>query len=630
MKNLLERKGIACLLSFVLMLNVTYAQQIITIGQGNIRNASVTSSTQDNTGIRTLQQSGYLPNYSSASRFLSQATLGTNLPLIQNVASVGVEKWLDTQLNMPHSFSVETYLRNMHQSIADSLNRTNPTPPYTVNNVSLDDWHFDVAWFQGAMTSPDLLRWRVALALSEIFVISRISDFNPNPYALANYYDVLLENSFGNYRTLLEKITYHASMGTYLTFLNNHATDIADGRQIYPDENYAREIMQLFSIGLYELNPDGTERKDANNKSIPTYTNNDIAGLAKVFTGLSWGDSRYLGDNSKNYWSYTLRMKFFPIDSSDAKKNTWKTNPRIVNGHEPGSKTFLGNTIPNRPVIQGEQDIQDALNIIFNHPNVAPFISRRLIQRLITSNPSSGYIGRVAAVFNNNGSGVRGDLKAVVKAILLDPEARDCAAENNPSFGMLREPFVRYMNLLRGVPLTTTGGVYRNVMNRVYDRTEQRPLNANTVFNFFMPDYSPDGELKDAGKVAPEFQLLNSQTLTGYVNALNDWLINDDPTDFYYLFSGEKYKTDQDPKFNLAADNTLVRNDKLPQFLDKYNLILAHGKLSAKTLEIIRKAVSSMPYSEDANGVPNSTDAFRRARIALILIMSSPDYLINR
>ncbi len=621
------------LLVLLLCVYSSYAigQQRITFGMGNARNVTVTSSSTNTSGQQTLSSSGFLPNQSAASRFLSQATFGSTTAEIQKVANQGIEKWLDDQVALPNSFRLQPYVQNLHQSIVDSLNIKNNTTTNNLNNVFLSSWHFDIAWFQGSMTTPDLLRWRTAFALSEFFVASRVSAFSDNPYALASYYDVLMDNSFGNYRTLLEKVTYHPAMGSYLTYLNNHATDAA--KQIYPDENYAREVMQLFSIGLYKLNIDGTEMKDANNKSIPTYNNDDIAALAKVFTGLSWGDVTYLGDRQKNYWSYTLRMKFFGLDSSDAKRNTWKTNPRIVDGHERGAKTFLGSTIdPNatRTAMQGEADIQEAIDIIFNHPNVGPFLSRRLIQRFVTSNPSPAYIQRIASIFNNNGSGVRGDLKAVVKAILLDPDARNCGGDDTETFGMLREPFVRYMNLVKGLNLEATGGIYRNVMVKVYEKTEQRPLSANSVFNFFSPDYMPNGPLKDAGKVGPEFQLLGSQNLTGYFNALNDWLVGDDPTDYYGLFNNETYKPNQDPRFNTVLDYALTRNDKIPQLLDKYNLILANGRLSTKTLTLITQAIRSMPYVQDANGVPRVDEAYRRVRLAIFLIMTSPDYLINK
>lgn len=621
---------ISLLFFFCFLFSFSQAQLTVKFGQGNVSNVSVTASSQSSTAaIGTLSQAGYLPNAASASRFLLRATLGHNLSRIQDVTNAGVEKWLDTQLALPNSFHIQNYLAQIHQMVVDSLNAKNPGNTYTLANVFLGDVPFDISWFQGAMTSPDLVRWRVALALSEIFVVSRISGFGENPYALANYYDMLLENSLGNYRTLLDKITYHPAMGTYLTFLNNHATDTTG--KVYPDENYARELMQLFSIGLYKLNLDGTEMRDANNKLIPTYSNSDITGLAKVFTGLSWGDSRYLGDTEKNSWSYTLPLKFFPIDSSDAKINPWKTNPRIVNGHEPGTKTFLGSTIIDRPVAQGQLDIQDALNIIFNHPNVGPFIARRLIQRLVTSNPSPGYIQRVATVFNNNGSGVRGDMKSVVRAVLLDSEASDCGSDQtNPTTGALREPFLRYMNLMRGLPLTTQGGVYRNVMVDLYNRIEQKPLNSPSVFNFFQPDFQPDGELKTLGKFAPEFQIVNSQTITGYVNALYTWLINNNPGEYWSHFEGETYKPDQDVKFNLTADYAFTSNDKISQLLDKYNLLFTGGKLSIKTLDRIRSMVIKVPYREEANGAPNTDLASRRVYLLLILLLSSPDYLIYR
>lgn len=619
------------LLSFVANISLLKAQQNVTFGLGNVKNVTVSASSNDVSGIKTLQTSGFLPNQNAASRFLSQATLGKNILQIQNVTTIGIESWVNTQLNLPNSFNIQSYVLGIHQSIVDSLLRNVPSGGYTLANTNVSDWHFDIAWFQGSMTSPDVLRWRVGLALSEIFVTSRNSSFKNNPYALSNYYDMLMNNAFGNYRTLLDNMTYHPAMGEFLTFLNNHATDITDGRQVYPDENYAREIMQLFSIGLYKLNIDGTEQKDASNKSIPTYDNNDIVGLAKVFTGLSWGDGQYLGDGSKDYWSYTKRMKFFGIDSSDAKRNTWKTNPRIVNGHEPGGKFFLGQTIPTRPVLQGELDIQEALNVIYNHQNVGPFLSRRLIQRLVTSNPSPAYIQRVATIFNNNGSGVRGDLKAVIRAILLDPEARDNNVDENGNYaGMLREPFVRYMNLMKGLKLTTTGGIYRNVMYDIYDKLEQIPMASNTVFNFFQPDYQPDGDLKNAGKYAPEFQLLNSQTLTNYFNGLNEWLIKDNPTSFWSYFTSEKFKSDQRARFDLKSDNILTKNIRLTELLDKYNMILAHGRLSDNSIISIKTVLLGIPLREDSSGVPNENDSYLRIRMAIYLIMSSPDYLINR
>jgi uncharacterized protein (DUF1800 family) len=608
----------ACLMIFSAL-----AQSVETFGLGNTRNVNVTASSNASKGINTLLVDGYLPNYNAASRFLSQATLGTTFPDIQLVVNQGLEKWVDDQQNLANSFGIESYLRYLALGVADSLNLANPPPAtlYTVENLNLSDWYFDIAWFQGSMTAPDKLRWRVALALSEIFVTSRESAFDGNPYALASYYDLLLDQSFGNYRALLDSITYHPTMAVYLTFMNNHAQGIVSGNLVFPDENYAREIMQLFSIGLFELNQDGTEKKDVEGNSIPTYDNNDIAGLAKVFTGLSWQDALYIGDGENSEQDYTKRLKFFPYDT---RRST------VIDAHQAGGKTFLGTTIgQGRTVEEGELDIQDALDVIYNHPNVGPFISRRLIQRLITSNPSKEYIGRVSAIFNDNGSGVRGDLGAVVKAILLDPEARLIPEKPESFAGKLREPFITYMNLVHGLGLTSSVDVFRNRMDEVYNQMEQRPMESPSVFNFFQPDYIPDGELKEAGKYGPEFQKLNSITLTGYLNSLSEWLIDNDPIDYASYFSGETYKSELEPRFDFTADYGLTSDMNVPVLLDKYNLILAHGALDKPSLDEIAYVIRHMPFTY-SNGLPRESDQLFRIRMALYLIMASPDYLINR
>ena len=213
-----------------------------------------------------------MPNPKASSRFLSQATLGPKLSEIQALQNQGIESWLNEQLAMNSSFNLQSYVQSLHQNMVDSLNLQNPTGNYTLNNVFINDWAFDVAWFQANMHANDRLRWKVSLALSEIFVTSRISAFDGNPYALASYYDLLNKNAFGNYRALIDSITYHPAMAVYLTYINNHATDTTDGKHVYPDENYAREIMQLFTIGLYELNIDGTRKKDAQGSQSPSIT----------------------------------------------------------------------------------------------------------------------------------------------------------------------------------------------------------------------------------------------------------------------------------------------------------------------------------------------------------------------
>ena len=586
------------------------------IGQGEYEGVSVNASSQDGTGEHTLMASGYLPNLNAASRFLTQAGFGGTYDEIVALTERSIENWMDEQISTPSSWRLQDYIYNLHQLKVDSLNHYFPDSedfPFSIENTRLDDWYFDIAWFQYAMTSNDELRQRVALALSEIFVISREgSDFGRNPYALADYYDLLTSHAFGNYRALLDSITYHPAMGVYLTSMNNPATDTMFGDKIFPDQNYAREIMQLFSIGLFELNTDGTEKKDAQNNSIPTYDNDDIEGLSAVFTGLSWGDMDYFGADPGDYFSYTVPMQFFAFKT---KKN------RVVPAHEPGPKTFLGLTIPDRDIyIYGEQDIQDALDHIASHDNVGPFLSRRLIQRLVTSNPSHEYIGRVAAIFNDNGSGVRGDLGAVVRAVLLDREARDCGNATDPSFGMLREPFLRYMHLLRAMNLTAPGGVYRNRMRRIYNELEQKPLYARTVFNFFQPDFQPSGAIMENGLYAPEFQLTNSLTLVNYYNLYN-YYINEhrDVIDYTSYFSDEFYKKDERPKLDYTFLETMTEDGQVPFLVDHLNVILAHGNMSAHTVNVITNAI--IDYDEDPD---------EKAKMAVFLVSVSPDYLINR
>lgn len=634
------KNNLLCVI-LLLCFQVSFAQNTKIFGKGNIKGVSVSASSNAPNGIKTLMSTGYMPNPKASSRFLSQATLGPKLSEIQALQNQGIEPWLDQQFAMSPGFNLQNYVQNMHQSIVDSMNLQNPAGNYTLNNVFIDDWVFDVAWFQANMVAQDRLRWRTSLALSQIFVTSRISAFDDNPYALASYYDMLNKNAFGNYRSLIDSITYHPAMAVYLTYMNNHATDTLaisasnpTKKQVFPDENYAREILQLFSIGLFELNNNGTEKKDANGKSIPTYDNDDIGNLAKVFTGLSWSHSRYLGDNNNvNRSSYTKPLKFFPKDSSD-KYVRWWANPstwRIVDGHETGVKTFLNQTVPSRPVADGKLDIRDALDIIFNHPNVGPFMARRLIQHLVSSNPTPEFIDRVASVFNNNGSGVRGDLKAVVRAILLDPEARDCCAEKeNVSYGHLREPFLRYMNLINGLELKNQGGIYRNVMVDLYDRIEQKPMYSPSVFNFYQPGYVPDGPLQAAGKVGPEFQTLNSLSFANYMNALHKWIVSNDPVEYWGIFSGETYKTDQEPNFNIAADYVLAKDNRIREFLDKYNLVLAQGRIKPENMSIIQNVLLNMPMTYDVNGVPDPTLADIRLRMGIFLIMIAPDYLINK
>ena len=419
-----------CLFSFPFFNLLAQQPDPVILGSGNTNNINVTTSDNGSggDGLETLNGAGFLPNETAASRFLSQATLGADLETIQATAQMSFAQWIDEQFNMQPSFNLCDFTRDITIMALDSSFSMGGDP----NDIEVQRWYWHSAWWQYTMESPDVLRNRVALALSEIFVISELPTLDDVPLALPNYYDMLLEHSFGNYRDLLEDVTLHPAMGLYLTHVNNPKADSSLNR--FPDENYAREIMQLFSIGLYELNVDGTRKLDANDNFIPTYDHDDIANFAKVFTGLTYPDAIVFGQNPQSELSFLQPMKMV---------NTW---------HEGGEKTLLnGFVVPDRSPKDGMADIQDALDNLYNHPNVGPFIAYRLIQRLIRSNPSTEYVGRVASKFNDNGQGVRGDMKAVIKAILLDEEARDCAMAEDPFDGMLREPMVRYTQICPGV-----------------------------------------------------------------------------------------------------------------------------------------------------------------------------------
>ena len=451
------------------------------------------------------------------------------------------------------------------------------------------------------MTQPDLLRNRIALALSEILVISEFSQLDDFPLALANYYDMLLRNSFGNYRDLLEEVTYLPAMGVYLTHVNNPRSEPSLNR--FPDENYAREIMQLFSIGLYELNIDGTRKLDTNGEPIPTYDNDDISELAKVFTGMTYGDNFIFGQDPLSEASFLEPMQMLDY---------W---------HEPGPKNFLTASIPDRNPVDGAADVDDALDYLFNHPNVGPFLARFMIQRLVKSNPSGAYIERVATAFNDNGQGVRGDMKAFIKAILLDAEARDCALINDPYNGMLREPMVRYTQLCRAFNAFSEEGTFRNYMGRFYDLTNQRPLGAATVFNFFQPNYQPLGAVQSHNLVAPEFQIVNSVSILGYANELHDWIMDvNEVMEYRNLFVDEDYMAHKTVNLDLTDELAMGTDAQLNTLLERLNLILCAGQMSAETRTTIYNTITQLPESQD----------YIRVRLAIFLTMISPDYLIQR
>lgn len=590
---------LTCLLAILPFYLISQNNPLV-IGAGQLSGVTVTSSSSTNASSdeNTLSDNGFLPNLTATSRFLGQATLGANYETIVAVADKGEENWLDEQMELPISFTIEDLVKDYTLWAADSIFTRGGD--VTRIEPQLRYWHF--AWWQYVMTTQDLLRSRVALALSEIFVISELPQLRNTPLALANYYDMLMRNTFGNFRQLIEDVTFHPAMGVYLTHMNNPKADPTINR--FPDENYAREIMQLFTIGLFELNPDGSQKLDGNGIPIPTYGDEEIQEFAKVFTGLTWGDNFVFGRNPTREESYTQPMQMF---------NFW---------HEPGEKQLLNNVvIPNRNPVDGLADISDGLDNLVNHPNVGPFIGRLLIQRLVKSNPSPDYISRVTAVFNDNGQGVRGDMKAVIKAILLDPEARNCPNPDDAFGGMLREPMVRYTHAARAFNAASEEGTYRNRMDDFYNLTFQRPLGAPSVFNFFVPYYQPIGSIEENNLVAPEFQITNSVSIMGYGNELHDWVMRDyDVMQYSSIYNGEQSNNSKRVNLDLSHEIQLGEEGKIDELVERLDLVLCHGQMTSKTKGLIKKAITDIPENR----------ANLRGRTAIFLTMISPDYLILR
>ncbi|QKQ25163.1 DUF1800 domain-containing protein [Candidatus Reidiella endopervernicosa] len=389
----------------------------------------------------------------AAVRFLSQSSFGATEEAVDEVIDYGIEGWIDAQIAMtspysdtvtgaiatPNAITTKSHLERtieIAQMVQQDHDWYDDPDIFNSDGHWLMEYYQLAAWWEHSLKGDDQLRQRVAYALSQIFVVSTAEmPLDDRAESLANYYDILAEHAFGNFRDLMGAVSRSATMGIYLSHQGNEKENPAT--QTRPDENFARELMQLFTIGLYELNVDGTPRLSSGNL-IPTYSQEDIVELAKVMTGWDLQLNSYYGRNSANSGDYTLPMEF-----TDAY-------------HEYSAKTVLGETIPAN--LSGSDDLDAALDIIFAHANVAPFISRQLIQRLVTSNPSSAYIGRVAAVFNDNGSGVKGDLGAVVKAILMDDEARSASYISQPSFGKPREPVLAFSAMLRLLDISPLDG----------------------------------------------------------------------------------------------------------------------------------------------------------------------------
>ena len=430
-----------------------------------------------------------------AARFLTQASFGPSADGNELVLKLGYGAWIDRQFGLP-----ATSHRAYWEAADAAIKNIDPLKSAGQDQV----WE---SFWKQASTGNDQLRQRLAFALSQIFVISAVDgNVGNQPRAMAAWLDMLGEKGFGTYRELLESVSMHPMMGLYLTSLHNQKADNS-GR--VPDENYAREVMQLFSIGVAKLNPNGTPVL-VNGNTVDTYGPADITGMARVFTGWSFACGAI--DNGCFYNGSTGG-----VSDPDRYFKPMQAYPQF---HSTEVKSFLGVTIPAQSVANPAASRKVALDTLANHPNTAPFISRQLIQRLVSSNPSPDYVLAVAAVFADNGGGVRGDLKAVVKAILTHPQAR----VQSDSQGKLREPVLRLSAYLRAFPHSSDSGNWRvGNTDSVGTALGQTPLRAGSVFNFYRPGYVPGGtQAEAAGLVAPEMQLLNESSASGWVNYMRD------------------------------------------------------------------------------------------------------------
>ena len=535
-----------------------------------------------------VQPNDVLTNDQLASRFLAQATFGPTPEAIAALRTAGYDynAWIDAEVAKTPSYSAPL--------VTAALATGGITAIQNAQNRRARN--------QVMIAGNDQLRQRVAYALSQIFVIS------DNNSAIANaaegscaYYDLLVRDSFTNFRQLMVDITYSPMMGRYLNQYRNRKANPAKNTRA--DENYAREVEQLFSIGLYQLTSDGNYVTDSSGQPVETYTNDQVTEFAKVFTGLTDEDHNPnptgTGTGRTDFPSatanYTEPMKMWQLQHDVTAKSL----------HH-----YTGARKPDLPAGQtGDQDISDAIDNLVEHPNTAPFICRQLIQRLVTSNPSDGYVGRVSAAFLDNGQGQRGDMVAVIKAILLDQEARSVAFITDPEHGKLREPYLRLTHLLRAFHYQVAGTVLPYDLGSATENTlGQFPLAAPSVFNFYLPDYQPQGPIGDAGLFAPEFQIQNA--VFGIAT----------PNLYYSLTNTSVGLFALDLSAQAALPDTTA-------LLDNVDLLLTAGTLSSTSRATILTALNGVTAAMVPGG---STLALTRARLAIYLVASSPDFAIQK
>lgn len=545
-----------------------------------------------------------LATNAQASRFLQHAQFSASDAEIAAVKQVGMGAWLDAQLQTPSSQSGWDWLVARGYSAIDSNKFFQMS--YQANHM---------AW-QQIMASPDGVRRRCALALSEFFVVS-LSGVATLPwpqFAMARYWDILCEGAFGNFRALLENVTLCTAMGVFLNTLGNQKEDPSSGR--LPDENYAREVMQLFTIGLVQLNIDGTPQTHPNGQAIESYTQDDVSNLARVFTG-------YLMDDADGYFESPVPPAYW-VEHVGVHRRPMKLNP---GRHSELAKNFLGVQIPaGTPAATA---LRTALDTLFNHPNVGPFFGRQMIQRLVCSNPSPAYVARVAAAFNNNGQGVRGDLTAVWKAVLLDEEANSATGLSSTTFGKLREPMVRLAQWARTFKANSIHGTWKigDFAYSAVDTLSQSPLNAPSVFNFFRPGYAPpSANALLTAMTLPEFQIVNESAICAYINCLQNILPQGIWVNAPALpIHSDDHSTDGfDIVPDYSAEFALIDNPTA--LVNRLNLLLCAGQLSSATVNTIVQALQM-------DGTNSSSSAMAKTYFvgrAIMFVMCCAEYLVQK
>ena len=542
--------------------------------------------------IRTAEETrGGLPWSGDRVRFMEQATFGANAALEMRLRRIGLSTWLGEQMEEK---------RDANNAIRYS---TFPYPtlipqvtniPTTCTGLCLRDnysmYPLQKWFFREALYGEDQqLRRRVSWALSQIWVVSGRETVQPS--AMLPYIQILDKHAFGNYRELMEEMTLNPAMGNYL--------DMAISTRQSPNENYAREILQLFSIGLFMLNQDGTLQLDGDGNPIPTYTQAEVDGFTKVFTGWT-----FCGQECPSTQPGIRNMR----------------SPMIVHpeNHDTTAKQVL--SYPGAsPIIPAGMSPQDdfslALDNIFNHPNVAPFVSKILIQQLVTSNPTPAYVGRVAAVFNDNGAGIRGDLKSVVRAILLDPEARG-NIKTDPDYGHLREPVLFVTSILRPLGVTSNVNAPANcnnqsdgVLNGATFALDQDVFNPPSVFNYYPLTYT----LQNTNLHAPEFGIFSTGTALKRPNFVNQMVFG----------SGIPITGDAScgTRIDVSRWQSLAAADASGALLvDTMNTEILHGSMSAAVRNHVLQAVQAVAPA----------DSLKRARTALYLVTTSPQFQVQR